>query len=111
MKKILLCAIMALLSVMNAAAYTDEQGVIYELDDSTQTYAVTGHTDDLKSEIVIASEVDGLPVTLIDDWAFSYCGGLTSITIPNSVISIGRYAFLDCSYLRSITIPNSVTSI
>ena len=36
---------------------------------------------------------------------------LTSITIPNSVTSIGYCAFYDCSSLTSITIPNSVTSI
>ena len=36
---------------------------------------------------------------------------LTSITIPNSVTSIGGYAFDGCSSLTSVTIPNSVTSI
>ncbi len=40
-----------------------------------------------------------------------YCSCLTSITIPNSVTSIGNYAFSGCSGLTSITIPNSVTSI
>ena len=43
--------------------------------------------------------------------AFSGCSGLTSITIPNSVTSIGWSAFYDCSGLTSITIPNSVTII
>ena len=43
--------------------------------------------------------------------AFSDCTSLTSITIPNSVTSIGSYAFEGCSSLTSITIPNSVTSI
>ena len=42
--------------------------------------------------------------------AFSGCSGLTSITIPNSVTSIGLYAFSGCSGLTSVTIPNSVTS-
>jgi len=37
--------------------------------------------------------------------------GLTSVTIPNSVTSIGDYAFSWCSGLTSFTIPNSVTSI
>jgi hypothetical protein len=36
---------------------------------------------------------------------------LTSITIPNSVTSIGEAAFSGCSSLTSITIPNSVISI
>ena len=50
-------------------------------------------------------------VTSIGDCAFSWCSGLTSVSIPNSVTSIGDYAFFDCSGLTSVTIPNSVTSI
>lgn len=52
----------------------------------------------------------GYGVTSIGS-AFSGCSGLTSITIPYSVKTIGRDAFSGCSSLTSITIPNSVTSI
>ena len=44
--------------------------------------------------------------------AFASCRSLTSITIPNSVTSIGKEAFYVCSKsLTSVTIGNSVTSI
>ena len=43
--------------------------------------------------------------------AFSGCGSLQSVTIPNSVTSIGYSAFSGCRFLQSVTIPNSVTSI
>ena len=40
-----------------------------------------------------------------------YSTNLTSISIPNSVTSIGESAFYNCSSLASISIPNSVTFI
>ena len=43
--------------------------------------------------------------------AFCNCHSLTSVTIANSVTSIGESAFANCSSLISITIPSSVTSI
>ncbi|GHU25370.1 hypothetical protein FACS1894164_14500 [Spirochaetia bacterium] len=54
-----------------------------------------------------------LPETLttIGSNTFSNCSGLTDITIPNSVTTIGGMAFRSCSGLRSISIGNSVISI
>ena len=47
----------------------------------------------------------------ISESVFRDCTSLTSITIPNTVTSIGYDAFFGCTSLTSITIPNSVTSI
>jgi DNA-binding beta-propeller fold protein YncE len=49
-------------------------------------------------------------VTSIDDYAFSGDQGLTSITIPNSVIHIGIRAFGNTN-LTSLKIPGSVKSL
>ena len=51
-------------------------------------------------------------VLTIGSNAFKYCSGLTgTLTIPNSVTSIGDSAFYYCQRLTSIIIPNSVTTI
>ena len=50
-------------------------------------------------------------VTSIGANAFYVCSGLTSVTIGTNVSSIGNHAFYDCCGLRSVTIPDSVTSI
>ena len=50
-------------------------------------------------------------VTTIGNYAFYGCNGLTDITIGNSVTSIGSSAFDGCTGLADITIGNSVTSI
>ena len=43
--------------------------------------------------------------------AFSYCSSLPSISIPDSVTSIGMEAFLHCSNLESISLSDSITTI
>ena len=59
----------------------------------------------------LTSVTIGNSVTSIGERAFEYCKGLTSITIGNSVTSIGGHAFYECTGLASVTIPNSVKSI
>ena len=53
----------------------------------------------------------GNSVTSIGDGAFYGCSSLESITIPGSVTVIGNGTFCDCISLESITIPDSVKSV
>ena len=47
-------------------------------------------------------------VTSIGNYAFTDCVGLTSITIPDSVTNIGDGAFSGCTGLKELTMPCSV---
>lgn len=52
-----------------------------------------------------------LTVVKIGEKAFSYCSGLSSVTIPQTVTSIEERAFFACPSITKIIIPNSVTYI
>lgn len=62
------------------------------------------------ADVTIPSCYKGKPVTMIDHAAF-FNSVVTSVTIPDSVTSIGDNAFGFCSQLTNISIPNSVTDI
>ena len=83
----------------------------------TATARVTGVVRGFQyqSEFTIPTQVEenGITfrVTEIDDTAFRNCSALTSITIPEGIVRIGKLAFAECSSLTSITIPKTVTQI
>ncbi len=143
MKK-LLCLAVAALTVCGACLIGGcggEAVVEYKLSEDGTHYilsAVTGNKDALKTYEIpaeYAAEEGGkaLPVTEIGDSAFYQCISLSSVTIPDtvttignrafalsglvevdipdSVVTIGYSAFGMCSGLRSVVVPASVTSI
>ena len=58
----------------------------------------------------IFTVVIGEGVSSIGYWAF-VMSNVSSVTMPNSLITIGAYAFDECTSLTSVAIPNSVTTI
>lgn len=81
------------------------------------TYTVSGNSiritgcDESAEEIVIPDTIEGLPVTVIDWYAFENCGSLKSVVIPDTVTHISRFAFAHCLSLESVNMPTSLYSI
>ena len=50
-------------------------------------------------------------VISISDYAFSNCHKLTSVICPSTLTEIGRGAFMYCSFLPSIHLPQALTTI
>lgn len=50
-------------------------------------------------------------ITTIGDYAFYYCKQLTSIYWGANVSSVGKFAFTNCDSLTELYIPNTITSM
>ncbi len=91
---------------------TDEMGfesgyTFLILDDGTAMI----NEADVSGDVSIPSELAGKKVTAISDGAFFQNTGITSVTIPDTVESIGIYAFSDCTALTSVTVGKGVWRI
>ena len=109
-KQILLLALILLPMVANADTI-EIDGIYYNLISKANIAEVANNPDKYTGIVVVPESVtyEGVDysVTNIEDFAFYGCRGLTSITIPSSIISIGYDAFWGCSSLTSVNTPRS----
>ncbi|MBR5037095.1 MAG: leucine-rich repeat domain-containing protein, partial [Prevotella sp.] len=89
--------------------------IFYTLNYPKKVAAVTSSRTKYAGEIVIPESVVyndvTYKVTAIDQLAFDSCEGLTSVTLPNTITTIGFGAFHGCSHLTSINIPEGTMDI
>lgn len=97
------CSGLAAVSVDSGnAVYSSADGALYSKDGTELLYCPGSTTG-----TYTVSE----GVTAIGTSAFSYCTGLTAISLPTSLTSIGDCAFYYCTGLTSVTIPDGVLTI
>ena len=112
--------IVGLISVLSLASANAGQFGLFTYREVDGTVEITSFPKDLEIHVDIPAEIDGKPVVAITgngatdpnefEGAFSF-SQITSVTIPESVTTIGRFAFGVCSNLTSVSFPDSVTTI
>ena len=83
----------------------------FEYRVETTTYRDERVISRASSENGHATVPDGVERLGLEDDAFDGCRWLVSITLPDSLTSLGDRAFSGCTSLTSITLPDSLTSL
>ena len=118
-KRVFLSALLVLLAFSGMAQTTFTVGDLnYQVNLDGVSVTVTGHVNGYEATgpLVIPESVSyeghNYAVTVIGNTAFMYCFYLTSLTLPNSLVTIEEGAFAYCSgFTGDLVIPNSVVTI
>ena len=122
LKKLFAVMLCSVLTVSTAAVLPDvmpESSITANaaVNSSDWLYTVSGRTVIINGysgsggSVSVPDTLSSLPVTEISDNAFMNCKTITSITLPDSIKSIGTKAFANCSELNSVYLSGSVSSI
>lgn len=100
-------------TVILASAETKKCGKFIYEESANGTVTIVLYDYDYsgtEKEVVIPSEIEGKPVTAIGPGAFQFYG-IKSITIPDTVYSIGSDAFYECSDLQKVDMSKNIKNI
>ena len=78
---------------------------------SSTTLTVTGIGECTDTDIVIPAQCEGKKVVEIAKNAFSENTDITSVTLPDGILTVERGAFFGCTALEEISLPDSITYI
>ena len=114
MKRLLFSSLLALMAIAGGAQTFTVDDLSYTVTDADAKTVSVKKTDATTGELVIPSSVtyeeETYAVTAIENNGFAFTG-ITSITIPSSILNVGNQAFNDCDVLTSITIEDSETPL
>lgn len=97
--------VITLFGLFNITASAQTYGY-YTYTVSNGEATITDCNQHISGKAVLPDFLGGYPVTNISSYAFYNCDKITHITIPESVISIGKDAFYYCDSIENVNITN-----
>ena len=91
--------------------YTDEDGNTYTYDyTSSSTVEILAFSgNDEPHAVNVPATIGEYTVTSIAAEAFFSYSNISSVTLPEGLLTIGDYAFANCKALTSVTLPSTLT--
>ena len=92
----------------SARAATLDNGLEYEVFD---TYVAITDYNGYAEKLTIPARIEGLPVTVIGEYAFSFCDTLREVILPEGIVRIEDDAFSWCENMTTISLPETLSVI
>ena len=89
---------------------TEDFSYVIQSDDTLRVYQYEG----LDTNVTVPDTIDGRKVTALGNGIFGKSIApekIESVTLPDTLTSIGDRAFCNCTKLKSVTIPKNVSSV
>lgn len=83
-------------------------GLRLELNENSTYYRVVGTLGAVDENVVIPELYKGIPVKEVADKAFDGCSNVESISMPESIITVGNSIFYGCNKLTSVSMPGVI---
>ena len=110
----LLCTVFVVIAVMLTFSFTSlaaETEGLYTYTVTNGEATITQVDSSVSGDVTIPETLGGYPVVAIGDDAFFDLYDIESVSIPNTVTSIGAYAFASCSILSEVVLPENLVTI
>ena len=104
---ILSICITMIIGCFNVIAIEDLEEEFQYIIEKNEVKIIGGHFGDN----IIPSKIEGYPVTTIANRTFVLSSRFTSITLPETLVTIEKEAVLSCENIKEITIPRNVQNI
>lgn len=95
----------------DAGKYEGDADLTFEITDGTAVYTLTGIGDSAFENSGVTSVTLPATVTSIGSYTFQGCTELAGITLPDGITEVGTGVFMNCSALAEVILPQALHTL